>query len=82
MNQEELKKEVEQLIADIDKTHRYSMTRIYDLSNRVFTKTEKAQSCASCLIRKVKELRNWLDAQKEEEIVAPKPKTRKWTKKK
>ncbi|MDH6310213.1 hypothetical protein M2451_003196 [Dysgonomonas sp. PFB1-18] len=67
MNKTDLKQEVEQLLADIDRTHRYSMSRIYTLANTVFNKTDKPQSCASCLIRKVRELRNWLETQKVEE---------------
>lgn len=59
-----LKERVELLIADIDKTHRYSMSRIYSLYNEVFDKSEVAQSCASCLIRKVNSMRTWLNEQK------------------
>lgn len=66
MNETNLKSEVEQLLAEIDKTHRYSMSKIYDLANRVFDRKEMPQSCASCLIRKVRELRNWLDIRKQE----------------
>ncbi|MDR2004420.1 MAG: hypothetical protein ACK5KN_13065 [Dysgonomonas sp.] len=66
MNETNLKSEVEQLLAEIDKTHRYSMSKIYDLANRVFDRKETPQSCASCLIRKVRELRNWLDTRKQE----------------
>ncbi|HMM04112.1 MULTISPECIES: hypothetical protein [unclassified Dysgonomonas] len=66
MNETNLKSEVEQLLAEIDKTHRYSMSKIYDLANRVFDRKEIPQSCASCLIRKVRELRNWLDTRKQE----------------
>ena len=56
-----LKTEVKNLISEVDKTHRYSMSRIYGLYNEVFDKDEEPQSCASCLIRKVKELRTWLE---------------------
>lgn len=59
----ELKEKVELLIAEIDKTHRYSMSRIYGLYNEVFDKSEVAQSCASCLIRKVNSMRKWLSEQ-------------------
>lgn len=65
-------KEVEALIAEVDKTHRYSMSKIYDLSNRVFETNETPQSCASCLIRKVNELRNWVQAEKSKEAETPK----------
>ncbi|WP_029902129.1 hypothetical protein [Prevotella sp. 10(H)] len=71
MNETDLKQEVEELISDVDKTHRYSMSRIYGLSNKVFGRNETPQSCASCLIRKVRELRSWLDTQKEAEPAAP-----------
>lgn len=60
-------KEVESLISDVDKTHRYSMSKIYDLSNRVFGTNETPQSCASCLIRKVNELKKWVQAEKDKE---------------
>lgn len=68
MNQAlELKNEVEQLIVDVENTHRYSMSRIYGLYNRVFEKEEHPQSCASCLIRKVRELKKWLNDQSKTE---------------
>lgn len=53
---------VKELVKEVDKTHRYSMSRIYGLYNEVFEKNEEPQSCASCLIRKVKELRDWLES--------------------
>jgi len=61
----ELKQRVALLLVDVDKTHRYSMSRIYSLYNEVFEVEESPQSCASCLIRKVGELRRWLQAQKD-----------------
>lgn len=72
MKDMELKQEVEQLLAEVDKTHRYSMSKIYNLSNKVFSKTESPQSCASCLIRKVRELRKWLDSQPAQDVDAAK----------
>lgn len=66
MSNTALKPEVHKLISEVDKTHRYSMSRIYGLYNEVFGKNEVPQSCASCLIRKVKELRVWLAAQPED----------------
>lgn len=68
MNASELKQDVEQLLGEVDKTHRYSMSKIYNLSNKIFDKNEIPQSCASCLIRKVRELRNWFQNQVEEKI--------------
>ena len=57
----ELKQQIETLIAEIDSTHRYSMSRIYELYNMAFDADESPQSCASCLIRKVNRLRTWLN---------------------
>lgn len=62
--------EVKQLIDEVEKTHRYSMSRIYQLYNRVFDTDQTPQSCASCLIRKVKELTKWY-AQNIQEPIAP-----------
>ena len=58
MMDKKLIKEVEILLAEIDRTHRYSMSKIYDLSNRVFGTNETPQSCASCLTRKLDSLEN------------------------
>jgi len=82
MNEIDLKQEVEQLLAEVDKTHRYSMSKIYTLANRAFNKNEMPQSCASCLIRKVKELRNWLALQITEPVVGEVIKQKKTRKKK
>lgn len=62
---ENLKKEVKELVAYTKSTHRYSMSNIYRLYNNVFGKKETPQSCASCLIRKIKELTTWLEEQEE-----------------
>lgn len=64
--EKDLVKEVEALTAEIEKTHRYSMSKIYGLYNRVFGTNERPQSCASCLIRKVRELRVWGETKKSE----------------
>lgn len=60
--EDSLNQQVRQLLLDVDTTHRYSMSRIYGLYNQVFEKEETPQSCASCLLRKVRELRKWLTA--------------------
>lgn len=65
-----LRSEVETLVREVEKTHRYSMSRIYGLYNRVFGTNETPQSCASCLIRKVRELKNWLAKSSDNERVA------------
>ncbi|MFT4221814.1 hypothetical protein [Dysgonomonas sp.] len=65
MTNPELKSEVEILLDEVDRTHRYSMSRIYSLWNIVNEKNETPQSCASCLIRKVRDLRSWLEKESE-----------------
>lgn len=67
----ELKEKVKLLIADIDATHRYSMSRIYGTYNEVFGTAEVPQSCASCLIRKVNQLKTWLAEQNDAQPVQP-----------
>ena len=62
---EELVIRVKALVDEVDKTHRYSMSRIYGLYNEVYDTVEVPQSCASCLIRKVKQLKTWLKIQEE-----------------
>lgn len=64
MSNNDLKDRIETLIAEVENTHRYSMSRIYGLYNEAYETNEKPQSCASCLIRKVKELKVWLDNHK------------------
>jgi hypothetical protein len=59
MNNPALLYEVKKLVCEVEKTHRYSMSRIYGLYNEVFGTNETPQSCASCLIRKVRELKAW-----------------------
>lgn len=63
---EDLVVRVRALVDEVDKTHRYSMSRIYGLYNEVYNAVEVPQSCASCLIRKVKQLKVWLAAQQPE----------------
>lgn len=65
----ELKEKVKLLIAEIDANHRYSMSRIYGTYNEVFGTAEVPQSCASCLIRKVNQLKTWLTEQNDTEPV-------------
>jgi len=77
MSKTNLKQEVEQLLAEVDRTHQYSMSRIYQLTNRVFNKEETPQSCANCLIRKVQELRRWLTEQENPEAEERTPQKRK-----
>lgn len=67
-----LRSEVEALVHEVDKTHRYSMSRIYGLYDRVFGTNEIPQSCASCLIRKVRELKSWLAKSSDNERITDK----------
>lgn len=69
MSNTDLKSRIETLIHEVETTHRYSMSRIYGLYNEAYEADEKPQSCASCLMRKVRELRLWLENQKEVEAV-------------
>ena len=62
-----LVQKVEFLLKEVNTTHRYSMSRSYGLYNEVFAVTEVPQSCASCLIRKVNELKSWLIQQSKDE---------------
>lgn len=72
MSKKDLAQEVADLINEVERTHRYSMTRIYSLYNEVFEKNESPQSCASCLMRKIRELKDWLETKaKEEKAIAP-----------
>ncbi|NDV79347.1 hypothetical protein [Dysgonomonas sp. 511] len=63
MSNSDIKQRVRHLLDETDKTHRYSMSGIYTLYNEVFDRNETPQSCASCLIRKARELRRWLESQ-------------------
>jgi hypothetical protein len=81
MTKPELKSEVEILLDEVDRTHRYSMSRIYSLWNIVNEKNETPQSCASCLIRKVKDLRSWLENVSANDVPQTVPSTGKKAKK-
>lgn len=54
-----LAKEVDNLLKEVNSTHRYSMSRIYKVYNEIYSRNETPQSCASCLIRKMRELKRW-----------------------
>lgn len=68
MMNKDLIERTEALIEEVNRTHRYSMSRIYGLYNEIFGTNEKQQSCASCLIRKVDQLRKWLEVEKSKEV--------------
>lgn len=70
-----LTERVNELVAEVATTHRYSMGRIYGLYNEVFGTAESPQACASCLVRKVNQMRNWLAEQQVDNVSKPKIKT-------
>lgn len=59
------------LVDETEQTHRYSMSRIYGLYNEIYDTQEIPQSCASCLIRKVKQLKEWLSEQEAAQTKQP-----------
>ena len=76
----QLIQDVKELIEYVEKTHRYSMSRIYGAYNQAFGTAEAPQACSSCLIRKVNALKKWLaeqealdTAQAEEAIIETTP---------
>ncbi len=73
MENKDLRDKVKELVQEVEKTHRYSMSRVYSAYNEVFDKNEQPQACASCLIRKVNELKKWLaeQADSEEDTTPP-----------
>lgn len=72
MENKDLRDKVKELVQEVEKTHRYSMSRVYGAYNEVFDKNEQPQACASCLIRKVNELKKWLAEQSDlEEDTTP-----------
>lgn len=73
---ESLKDRVSTLIQEVNSTHRYSMNRIYGLYNEVFSVAETPQSCASCLIRKINQLKFWLADQSNNNLLSSEIQTR------
>lgn len=56
----ELVQRVKDVIDEVTKTHKYSMSRIYGAYNEAFEKNEKPESCISCLRSRVGWLKDWL----------------------
>lgn len=56
----ELVKQVAAVIAESEKNHRYSVSRVYAAYNAAFGKNEKPQTCSSCLYNRVRELKAWM----------------------
>jgi len=66
-SKDELLQNVREALTYIEKTHRYSMSRLYALWNFIFSRNEAPKSCASCLIRKSRDLSDWM---RKEEIAS------------
>lgn len=62
-----------ELVEEVKRTHRYSMSKIYGMYNEITGKNETAQSCASCLLRKVHFIESWIAS--EEKRIAEQAKT-------
>lgn len=56
---EDLKNKVKVLVEETEKTHRYSASKLYEAFNEVFGTNEIPQVRASCLIRKLQDLKKW-----------------------
>ena len=54
------------VVGDADNHHRYSISDIYNVYNAITGRDEKKQNCTSCLLNKVKEIRQWLALADEE----------------
>lgn len=61
---ENLKNKIKTLVEETEKTRRYSMSKLYGAFNEVFGTNEVPQACASCLIRKLQDLKKWLKNEK------------------
>jgi len=56
----EIMQNVREVLIYTERTHKYSMSRLYALWNFLFDRNETPQTCSSCLIRKSQDLRTWL----------------------
>lgn len=65
---ENLKERIKELVEYVDKTHRYSSSKIYELYNEAYNKNEIQSTCASCLLTRVRLLKKWLQEHPEEEV--------------
>lgn len=65
---ENLKERIKELVEYVDKTHRYSSSKIYELYNEAYNKNERQSTCASCLLTRVRLLKKWLQEHPEEEV--------------
>lgn len=58
-----MKNKVKELLDDIDKTKRYSMSRISSVYNEVFGTKDIPSASVNKLLRKVTSLRDWYNKQ-------------------
>ena len=65
---ENLKERIKELVVYVDKTHKYSSSKIYELYNEAYNKNERQSTCASCLLTRVRLLKKWLQEHPEEEV--------------
>lgn len=65
---ENLRERIKELVEYVDKTHRYSSSKIYELYNEAYNKNERQSTCASCLLTRVRLLKKWLQEHPEEEV--------------
>lgn len=64
----DLRNRIKELVEYVDKTHRYSSSKIYELYNEAYNKNERQSTCASCLLTRVRLLKKWLQEYPEEVI--------------
>lgn len=63
-----LKERIKELVEYVERTHLYSSSKIYDLYNEAYNKSERQSTCASCLLTRVRLLKKWLQEYPEEEV--------------
>lgn len=56
----QLVERVKAIIADADDRHTYSVSKVYGAYNEALGKTDKPETCASCLKLRVEALKKWL----------------------
>lgn len=65
---ENLKERIKELVEYVERTHRYSSSKVYELYNEAYNKREPQSTCASCLMTRVRLLKKWLQEHPEEVI--------------
>lgn len=62
----DLRNRIKELVEYVERTHRYSSSKIYELYNEAYNKNERQSTCASCLLTRVRLLKKWLQEHPEE----------------